>query len=98
MSELLNQAKGNQLVPNRDRRISKEAKAVYDDVRLRGFQVDGAMALSGHIMEAAVALDHKRVGLAAGDPIINGLLADIEATALRQAKSVQQALFNDWGL
>jgi uncharacterized membrane protein (DUF2068 family) len=98
MGELMNQAKGNQIVPSRDRRVGKEAKAVYDEVRLRALQVDGVMALGGHIMEAAVALDQKRLSLAAGDPIVNGILAEIEATALLQIRSAQQSLFSDWGL
>ena len=98
MGELINQAKGSQVVPARDRRAGKEARAIYDEVRLRGLQVDGAMALGGHIMEAATALDDKRVALTAGDPVVGGVLAEIEAVALRQARSIQQSLFNDWGL
>jgi hypothetical protein len=98
MGELINQVKTSQVMPARERRGNKEAKAVYDEVRLRGLQSDGVMALGGHIMEAVVALDQKRLSLAGGDPILNALLSDFEATTLRQAKSVQQSLFNDFGL
>lgn len=98
MGELIGYSQGSQLVPARDRRVGKQAKQVYDDVRLRGMQVDGAMALAAHVMDEAVQLDQKRLALAGTDPVLNGLLSDIEATALRQAKSIQQGLFSRWGL
>ena len=44
MGELINQVKTSQVMPARERRGNKEAKAVYDEVRLRGLQSDGVMA------------------------------------------------------
>lgn len=85
-------------VPGRDRKVAKQGKDVFDEVRLRGMQIDGAMALAGHIMEEAVELDAKRLSLAAGDPMTAALLADIEATALRQAKAIQSSLYSRWGI
>ena len=44
MGELINQVKTSQVMPARERRGNQEAKAVYDEVRLRGLQSDGVMA------------------------------------------------------
>lgn len=98
MGELMRYSQGKQAVPPRDRKLGKQGKEAYDEVRLRAMQVDGTMALGAHIMEEAIELDRTRLSLAGGDPILNGLLSDIEATALRQAKVIQQSLFNDWRL
>ena len=82
----------------RDRRQTQRLQNVYDEVRLRGLQVDGAIALGGHIMEGVEALDARRHSLANGDMQMAMLLADIESNTIRQVKGIQASLFNDWGL
>jgi hypothetical protein len=97
-NELMRYSSGDQPVPWRDRRVSKHAKAIYDEVRTHALQVDGALALSGHIMEGIVALDERRQSLAQGDPTIAAMLMDIEANTIRQAKNLQNSLFSGWNL
>lgn len=96
--KLIRYSSGMSSVPQRDRKVSKQAKEVYDEVRLRGMQVDGAFVLAGHIMGKAIELDQLRTSLAGDNLVHNQLLADIEATALRQAKGIQQSLFEGWEL
>lgn len=95
-NELIKYAKG-EAVPSRvDREVARQAREVYNEVRIAGVEVDGAMALADHIMERAVELDGRRRSLAEDDPAINMMLTEIEVTAIRQAKHIQAGLFSGW--
>lgn len=98
MSELLPVAKGEVRPALRDRDVARRAKKLFDDTRMAGMKVDASMALAGHIMQAAVELDTKRQAIAGSDPILNQLLIEIEATAIRQAQAIQSNISNGWGL
>lgn len=98
MSELLPVAKGEIRAPFRDREVAKRSKKVFDETRLAGLKVDATIALAGHIMQSIATLDAQRVAIAANDPILSALLAEIETTAIVQAKSIQNKLQNNWGL
>lgn len=73
-------------------------QAIYEEVRLAAFKVDGAVALSGRIMEELVYLNEHRRHLAAEDPTVNMMLADIQAETVRQVKKIQRGLFDDWDM
>lgn len=97
-NELLPAARGEVRTPFRDRDVAKRSKKVYDETRLAGLKVDASIALAGHIMQSIATLDAQRVAIAANDPILSGLLAEIEATAIVQAKAIQNSVQNNWGL
>lgn len=97
-NELLQYASGNAPVARMDRAVAQRAKEYYDEVRLRSFRADGAMALAGHIMEGITALDARRQALAKDDPMMNGILGQIEAVAITQARTIQENLYNPWNL
>lgn len=98
-NELLRYLNGDAPVARSDRAVARQGKAVYDEVRLKALQVDGAMALAGHMMEGITTLDLKRQTLAraSGSQELNVLLAQIEGTALAQAQQIQQKLYK-WDL
>ncbi len=96
--ELQRYAAGNVRPARMDRAVAREAKAVYDEVRIKAFQADGALALAGHIMEGILGLDQKRRTLAQDDPVTNALLADIQSQAMYQVKKIQANLFDDWNM
>ncbi|MGJ5804373.1 hypothetical protein ACSCB1_35490 [Streptomyces europaeiscabiei] len=98
MSELLRYATGELKAPGKDRALARRGKDFYDDVRLKALQSEGVMALAGHIMEGLVTLDNKRQALACGDPVTNATLAEIQATAIAQAKKLQSDLTDGWKL
>ena len=97
-SELQRYVSGNVRPARQDRGLVGQAKVVSDDVRLRAFKVEGALALAGHIMEGVVGLDNRRRAMAQNDPITTALLADIQARALLQVQKIQAGLFEDWDL
>lgn len=98
MSQLERYTTG-EVTPHRaDRAVAAQAKALYDQVRIAAFKVDGAFALADHIMQKAVVLDEHRRALAGDDPITNQMLAEIEVAAVRQATNIQRKLFDAWGL
>ena len=84
--------------PRTSRAVVSQAKQTRTEVQLAGFKADGALALGGHIMEGVVCLDGHRRLLAGNDPLLNTLLADIEQTALFQAKKIQTGLYSQWKL
>ncbi len=96
-NELMQYSKGSTPVPRQDRRVAREAKESFDEVRLRALQADGAMALAGHLMEGLIALDARAQSMAAGDPIKMAILMEIEATAILQCKNIQRGLYQSWG-
>lgn len=95
-NELMQYAQGQVVPTRRDREVAQLARNVYNEVRLADMEVQGSFALAGKIMERAVELDGYRQFLAKGDPAINMMLAEIEVTALRQARSIQTRLYNGW--
>lgn len=96
-NELIRYTTGQEVVPMRDRAVAKRAKVVRDDTRIAALKSDASMALAAHIMEGLVGLDNYRQQLAQDDPMIKAMLMEIEAAAIRQAKSIQNGLHNDWG-
>lgn len=97
-NELMRHVTGQELAPHRDRAVARKAKRVYDEVRLRALQADGALALGAHIMEGVVGFDDLRRELSSGDPITNALLMEVEAETVRQVKSTQRKLGDSWDL
>jgi len=96
--ELQRYASGNAQPARVDRAVARQARTVYDEVRIKSFQADGALALAGHIMEGVVGLDARRQALSQGDPITNALLADIQTQAMFQVRKIQAQLFDDWNM
>jgi hypothetical protein len=96
-NELMKYTKGEP-APLRDRRVAKQAKKVYDEVRLSALQMNGATALAAHTMETLMELDAHRRRLAGDDPVTNQMLVEIELTAVRQVGRIQSNLFNQWGM
>jgi hypothetical protein len=96
MNELIRRLQNGE-VAKQDKAAAKQIKDTYDEVRLRGLQVDGALALGAHIMEGVQSLDSQRKSLAGSDMAMAILLADIEANTIRQVKNIQNSLFNEWG-
>lgn len=96
--KLMKYVSGGELVPLRDRRLAKQAKDVSDEVRMKGFQMDGAIALGGHAMEALMGLDDRRRELSQGDPVTDLLLTEIESVVIRQTKNIQASLYSQWGV
>ena len=98
-NELVKLAKGEEAAPYRDRRVARQAKQLYDDVRLAGMAIEGAAALAAHAMETASALDAERQQLpGSADPILNMVLLEMESTGLAQMKRAQRRAFDRFGL
>jgi hypothetical protein len=98
MSELQKYVSGQQAVAHADRQLVKQAKKVYDDVRLAAFKADGAVELGKHIMAKIAELDAARVEIAKDDPVRNMAMAEIEMAVVRQVLSIQKSLDRGWGL
>lgn len=92
-NELMRYARGQEPVPWHERRATKQAKEVLNEVRLADLEVQGAFALASKIMEKAVDLDSYRQSLSRGDTVVNMMLADIQIMAMRQAHSIQSNLY-----
>lgn len=85
--------------PSRQDRGLLNAKSnVKNEVELAAWMLDGAAALAGHFMEVALDLDEKRRDLAGADEMTNMLMAEAEATFIRQAKRIQSNLYSQWKL
>lgn len=97
VADLMPYADGSQRVRRRDRDVAKDAKAVYDEVRLAAFKARGALELGAHVMDGVMELDEHRRELAGDDPVTVGLLAEIERQAINSAKAIQRNLYNRWG-
>jgi hypothetical protein len=96
-TELMRMARGEVKPTNRDeRQVAQAARAVYNEVQLARIEVDGAMVLAEHIMNRTLNLDVTRRQLSQDDPLVNLMLAEIEATALRQARAIQNQLYTEW--
>ena len=93
--ELMRYVKGEP-VPWRDRKVMANAKQAYDEVRLAAFKVNGVFALGENIMDGAGDLDDHRRNRAGNDPVLNTMLAQIEANALLKAQRIQNDLFGGW--
>lgn len=96
--ELMPYVQGETAVPKRDRQVARKAKQTYDEVRLTGYRISGGMALAKHTMDEVEALDAHRRRLAGDDPVLGMALLDIEADAVRGAKSSLRRYNDDWGL
>lgn len=94
--ELVQYTTGQAVVPRQDRALVRQAKRLSDEVRLAAFKADGVMALADHIMERALVLDQRRRTLAGENPIVDLMLSEIEATALRKVRVIQDGLFGTW--
>lgn len=98
-NELVRYATGEVKPLKQDRAMAVKAKKVYDEVRITGLKVDGAIALAGHVMEKVSELDAQRRALAGDDPVTNQILVDIELHAMAQVKSIQNSLYKpNWNL
>lgn len=97
-NELMLYTQGVERAPRHDRQVAAMAKRVYDEVRLKAMEADGAMALGGHMMEGLTALNAKRQSLSNGDPMVDVMLAEVMANTIRQCKNIQNGLFDSWGL
>ena len=98
-SNLVRLARGDEDPTYRDRRVAKQAKQLYDDVRLAGMQIEGAAALAAHAMETASALDGERKLLPGNaDPIMAVLLLEMGSTGLAQMQRAQRGAFRRFGL
>ena len=96
--KLVRYTTGQVAVPRKDKLVAGQAKEIYDETRLAGFKVDGALALAGHIMEGVVELDNLRQSLTQGDQIQDLMLSQIQGNALRQVIKIQSGLYEGWGL
>jgi hypothetical protein len=84
--ELSRQVRGVTRNGRSDRLTVQCARLVHDGVRIAALKTDGSLALAAHVMEGAEGLDAHRQDLADNDPLLNTILADVEATALAQVK------------
>lgn len=82
----------------KNRAALRRIEEVVSEVRMAGVKTDGAIALAAHVMEGVRDLDDERRVLAAGDPVTNQVLAEIELEAVRQVKKIQGALFDVWSI
>src|SRR3954469_6112184 len=97
-NELVRYAQGGEPVPIRDRKVARQARETFDEVRLKALQADGAMALGGHVMEGLLGLDDKRRDMARGDANIDLLMMEVESATIRQVKNIQNSLYGKWGV
>lgn len=98
MSELVRYAKGDVRPALRDRAVAKHGKKIYDEVRTKAMEAEGAIALAGHIMEGFLGLNEKRISLAAGDPATNVTLVEIQNMAMAKIKAIQSSYGSDWDI
>jgi len=96
--KLMRYSQGVQPVAPRDRLVARRAKRLVDGVQLSALEADGVMALANHLMVGLMDLDERRQSLAAGDPMRNSILTEIEATAIRKCKAIQNEQGSSWGL
>lgn len=97
-NELIRYARG-ELQPRRvDREVARAGRVIFEEVRLAAMQVDGAVALAGHIYEGVVELDAYRRSLGRDDVVLQLQLGEIQHTALRQIQRIQANLYSDWSL
>lgn len=78
-----------------DREFVKAAAEVVNEVRLAKLEVDGAFELGGHINDGLEDLDAKRRSCAASQEL-DALRVEIELTAFRQARRIQNNLYTQW--
>lgn len=97
-SQLIKYATGEVTPTREERPIAKQARKLFDEVRIAGLVADGQVALTAHIMEQVVELDARRRELAGDDPITNSMLADIEIEAVRQLKRIANDTYRQWKL
>jgi hypothetical protein len=96
-NDLMRTASGERRPLNRAERASARAAAdVVNEVRLAAIEADGAMALADHIMYGLMDLDSQRKDLQGSDPLLALMLGEIEATAVRQVKKIQNNLYTQW--
>lgn len=74
----------------------RAARQAQYEVQLAAIEVDGAVALGSHIMGRLQSLDDVRRDVSGADPLLGILLADIEATTVRQVKDIQRNLYTQW--
>lgn len=96
-NELMLYSRGDAQPAKHERAVARRAKQIYDDVRLATFQSDGVLAFGGHAMEGLVSLDNLRMHLAGDDPVLHGLLGEIEANTLTEVVRIQRGLVHSWG-
>ncbi len=99
---------GNNLMSFGDDRgwgLSKSERAAQqrkqqrrDDVRDRGWMLDGLRQLTEYSMDEALAVDDYRQERAGSDRGRNLICAPFEEEFIRQARANQRALGREWGL
>lgn len=97
-SSLTRYSSGGGIASARDRALAKKTREVYDEVRLQGYKIEGAVALAGHAMENVLSLHEHRAELTKGDPGLDAVLLDIELEAVRQVRKIQNGLYNKFDL
>lgn len=65
-------------------------KAVVEEAKMAGLQIDAQAALAGRIMERAVDIDSYRLALAQGDETLNHVLTRIELGFVAKAERIQR--------
>lgn len=88
-NELVRYATGEVMPARVERGVAREAKEIYDRTRLKALEADAIMALGSHLMTGIVQLDQKRKSLVSPEDALNSELVEIEMTAIRQARSIQ---------
>lgn len=80
MNELERWANRSQsIIPSREERAHNTAvRRITYDARETRLKIDAAAAVTVHLMERAVDLDHHRRNLAGDDPTLNAVLTQIE--------------------
>ncbi len=96
-NELMRYSRGDVQPTKPERAVARQAKQMYDDVRLATFQSDGVLAFGGHAMEGLVSLDNLRMHLAGDDPVLHGLLGEVEASTLSEVIRIQRGMVKNWG-
>lgn len=95
-NELMLYARNELSVPRADRAVAKQAKRVYDEVRLKTLQAQGSIAMAGTIMEGITDLNQRRQQLSGDDALLNMSLVEIQANTVRHVTRIQSSLFNQW--
>ncbi len=87
------------LLPSREERQHSKAVAnLVRETKFAGLKVDAEAALTGRIMERAVDLDQYRHQIAGGDPLLDSILAQIEAGYITKALRIQREFGSEFGL
>lgn len=91
-SELMRYANGEVRPRVQDRAVVRQAKSIYDDVRLADFEARGLMALRADIAEGLRDLHELAKKLAGDDPGLNAVMAQIFMDAVQDSRDIANSL------